>query len=211
MTTATAPPQPDTQGWSPNEAPAPPRAPRPRLPKALLAGGAVILFLIAAVISFAVARDSGDEKSAAQSGNVTGPKGTTYRLPVADGWQSLKGEALAQQPGKPLTVLRRKDGKGFLVIRAEGRAPGSFAAFTKQLDAEFKKRVPDFQRRSTRTLRIKAGPAYFYSYIRKEQGTVHSVVFVPAGQRSYVLNTIAPGGEDEIAKQLGRMIVNFDA
>jgi hypothetical protein len=207
MSTATAPPQPDTQAESPG-----PSGPVSRFPKPLLIGGAIVLFVLAAVVSFGIVRGTGDdaEKTAAKS-SVAGPNGTTYRIPVAQGWQSLKGEALAEQPGDPLTVLRRQDGKGFLVIRAEGRAPASFAAFTKELDREFKKRIPDFQRRSTRTLRIKAGPAYFYSYIRKEQGTVHSVVLVPAGQRSYVLNTIAPGGEDEIAKQLGRMIVNFDA
>lgn len=203
MSTATAPHQPD--------APAP-SGTGPRFRKSLLIGGAIVLFLLAALVSFLIARGSGDDaKDSASNNAVKGPKGTTYRIPVAEGWQSLKGEALAEQPGDPLTVLRRKDGKGFLVIRAEGRAPTSFATFTKELDREFKKRVPDFQRRSARTLRIKAGPAYFYSYIRKEQGTVHSVVLVPAGQRSYVLNTIAPGGEDEIAKQLGNMIVNFDA
>jgi hypothetical protein len=203
MSTASAPPQPAP----PPRAPAPP----PRLPKGVLVGAAVALFVLAALVSFLLVRASGDGGRSGASTTVTGPKGTSYRLAVPEGWQSLGGEALARQGGNALTVLRRRDGKGFLVVRAEGRAPESFRSFTRQLDREFEKRVPDFERRSTRTLRIKAGPAYFYSYIRRRRGTVHSVVLVPAGQRSYVLNTIAPGGEDDVARQLGRMIVSFDA
>ena len=107
--------------------------------------------------------------------------------------------------------MRREDGKGFLVIRREGKPPASIEAFTKDLDKEFAKRLPDFQKRTTRSLKIRAGQAYFYSYIRKRKGTVHSVVLVPAAKGSYVLNTVARGGEEDVARELGRMIVSFDA
>jgi hypothetical protein len=59
-------------------------------------------------------------------------------------------------------------------------------------------------------VKIKAGLALFYSYIRKTKGTAHSVVVVPGRSQSYVLNAVVPAGENQIARQVGAMIRSFD-
>jgi hypothetical protein len=204
MSTATVPRAPEPP------APTPPPA-RRRDSKALLIGAAVSLFVVAALVSFLLTRgDSGEGKARAGAG-VSGSARTSYTISKDANWQWLTGKALAEQPGEPLSVMRRKDGTGLLVVRGEGRAPESLRNFTKQLDREFERRIPDFQKRSARTLRIEAGEAFVYSYIRERRGTVHSVVLVPAGARSYVLDSVVQGGEADTAKELGRMIVSFDA
>ena len=48
------------------------------------------------------------------------------------------------------------------------------------------------------------------SYIRKKKGTVQSVVVIPAGNRTYTLNTVSRGGANDVAREIGRMIVSFD-
>ena len=98
---------------------------------------------------------------------------------------------LDKLPGSPLAVVRRKDGKGLVVLRREGRAPKSFSAFSADLTKALDKRIPDFQKRSSKMIEISAGKAFFFSYIRKTKGTVHTVVVVPDGRRSYVLNTVS--------------------
>ncbi len=185
----------------------PPESHRPRRPRRRLLIAAVAAALGLAVLALVLAltlAGGGDQ-------TVKGSSGDTFNFTVPKGWKALGQEELATLPGKPAGVVRRDDGKGFLVIRREGRPPASIEAFTKDLDREFAKRLPDFQKRTTRSLKIRAGQAYFYSYIRKRKGTVHSVVLVPAAKGSYVLNTVARGGEEDVARELGRMIVSFDA
>ena len=199
-TTPEAPPAENRMASAPAEASPEPRR---RLRKRLVIGG-VALLVAAAVAVLAVVLLGGDDQT------LKGTSGDTFHLAVPDGWRALSNEELTTLPGKPAAVVRRDDGKGFLVIRREGRPPKSMQDFAKQLDGEFQKRIPDFQKRTTRSLKIRAGDAFFYSYIRKRKGTVHSVVLVPGPKGSYVLNTVAAGGEDQVAKDLGRMIVSFN-
>jgi hypothetical protein len=39
---------------------------------------------------------------------------------------------------------------------------------------------------------------------------VQSVVVVPAGRKTYTLTTVSRGGANDVARQIGRMIVSFD-
>ena len=165
----------------------------------------VALAVLAAGAFFLVRTIAGDGAE-----TVKDPSGASFKLNVPEGWQSAGDKELARVEGKPLALVRRKDGLGFVIVRREGAAPKSFEAFTRQLDREFKQRIPDFQRRSVRTFEVAAGPAFFYSYIRKKQGTANSVVIVPNGERSYVLTGVVRGGKKEAARELAQIIVSFD-
>ena len=198
MTTTIAPPENQMQ---PLESP-PQR--RRRWPKRLLIAGVGLAVAVAAALLILALVGGGEER-------LKGSSDDTFNLSLPKGWRALSQEELGELPGKPAAVVRREDGKGFLVIRREGRPPQSIQDFSKDLDKEFQKRIPDFQKRTTRTLKIRAGRAFFYSYIRRKKGTVHSVVLAPAPRGSYVLNTVARGGEDDVARELGKMIVSFDS
>ncbi|MEA2394128.1 MAG: hypothetical protein QOJ82_2019 [Solirubrobacteraceae bacterium] len=56
-------------------------------------------------------------------------------------------------------------------------------------------------RRSARILRN--------SYIRERRGSVHSVVVVPAGRRSYVLTTVSQAGRKDVAREIGGIVTSF--
>ena len=60
-------------------------------------------------------------------------------------------------------------------------------------------------------MKVRAGKAYFYSYIRKSNGTVNSVTIAPAPKGTFTLNGVAKGGEKDVAREMGRMIVSFDS
>jgi hypothetical protein len=38
---------------------------------------------------------------------------------------------------------------------------------------------------------------------------VHTVVLVPNGKQSYVLNTVSRGGSEDVARQVARIILSF--
>jgi hypothetical protein len=166
-----------------------------------------IVALIAAVGIFFVVKDLGDDGG--EKGKLKGSSNDAFTLSYPPSWRPLSREELDKLPGNPLAVVRRKDGKGFVVLRREGRAPKSFGAFSGDLSKALDKRVPDFQKRSSKVIEISAGKAFFFSYIRKTKGTVHSVVVVPSGKRSYVLNTVSRGGSEAVARQVARIILSF--
>jgi hypothetical protein len=163
--------------------------------------------LVLAIGIFLVAELFGDDES--KSGKLQGPSKDAFTLSYPKAWRPLSGSELDKLPGNPLAVVRRKDGKGFVVLRRERRAPKSFGAFSGDLTKALDKRVPDFQKRSSKVIELGAGKAFFFSYIRKTKGTVHTVVVVPAGKRSYVLNTVSRGGAEDVARQVARIILSF--
>ena len=107
--------------------------------------------------------------------------------------------------------MRSGDGSGFVFVRREGKVPKNFKAFSTQFTRELDARLPDFQKRSARIVKTAGGNAFFYSYIRKKKGTVHTVVVVPDGKRSYALNTVSKGGEEKTAREIANMILSFKA
>jgi hypothetical protein len=173
----------------------------------VLSALAAVAFLVLAVV---LGVKAFTEDDAGKSGQLEVSGSDSFKLNFPKRWQPLSGEELEALPGRPLAVLRRKDGEGFIVVRRENRAPTEFKAFSTDLTRALDKRVPDFQRQSARTIRVRAGNAFFYSYVRRRKGTVHTVVIVPAGTRSYAINTISPGGAEDVAREVARIILSFD-
>jgi hypothetical protein len=175
--------------------------------KRVLSAVAAVVFLVLAVV---LGVKAFTEDDAGKPGQLEVSGSDSFTLDYPDRWQPLSGEELDALPGRPLAVLRRKDGEGFVVVRRQKRAPRDFNVFSADLTRALDKRVPDFQRQSSRTIKVGAGKAFFYSYIRRRKGTVHTVVLVPAGERSYALNTISPGGAEDVAREVARIILSFD-
>jgi hypothetical protein len=168
--------------------------------------GAALIGLVLIVYLAANALFGGD---GSKKGELKGSSKDSYALSYPSSWRPLSGKELDRVPGSPLAVVRRKDGKGFVFLRKEGRSPKNLTAFSGDLTKALDKRVPDFQKRSAKTVKINGQNAFFYSYIRKAKGTVHTVVLVPNGKQSYVLNTVSRGGSEDVARQVARIILSF--
>lgn len=190
----------------------PPHAPVPPKRGFMRSSGAMVIAILAALAAVAVAivliTGGGDDSG--KGGTVKGSKANAFTISYPSSWRPFSKDELAALPGEPLAVLRRKDGKGFVVIRGDAGRAQSFRKLSADLSSELRKRVPDFKERSSKTVKIKAGTAFFTTYIRKKTGTVHSVVVVPAGKRTFTLNTVSRGGEDRVAREVGRMLLSFD-
>ncbi len=171
-------------------------------PKLLTAIG-VLVAAAAVAVAVLVASGGNDE------GKLTGPGSANFSLEYPDGWQKLSASELGNSPGSPIAGVRSGDSSGFVFVRREGRAPQNFDAFSSQFTRELDQRLPDFQKRSARIVKTAGGNAFFYSYIRKRKGTVHTVVVVPDGDRSYALNTVSKGGQEKTAREIANMILSF--
>jgi hypothetical protein len=176
-----------------------------------------VTLIVAAVVLAAAAVAAvlilGGNSDNGKGGTVSGPnKANAFKISYPDAWRPVAKDKVASAPGHPLAILRRKDGKGYVIIRRErGAPPKNLSALGASLGRQLKKRIPDLKLRSTKTVKIRSGTALFTSYIRKKTGTVQSVVVVPAGNRTFTLNTVSRGGANNVAREIGRMIVSFDA
>ena len=182
---------------------------RPRFGGGKILLAALALPLVIAAALFFVLKDDGSSSGGA--GTVSGSEEDAFRMSYPKNWKPLAKDDLDSLPGKPLAVLRRNDGKGFVVVRREqGQPPASVNKLSSDLGKELRRRVPDFKSRSTKQVKIRGGSAVFTSYIRKKTGTVHSIVIVPAGKKTFTLNTVSRGGANDVAREIGRMILSFD-
>lgn len=178
---------------------------RMRLPRGR--SGLVLLFLgvvtVAAVV-FLLVRGSGDGTKTLGGGVAP------FSLEYPESWKTFDRTELAAFKNPPAAVLRQRNGKGILVIRVEKPFGGNLQKFAVDLREELDERIPDFREVRARVIKVRAGNAFFYSYVREKRGSVHTIVVVPAGnERSYVLSTVSQPGANDVAREIGEMITSF--
>jgi hypothetical protein len=194
---------------SPGSGPPASEAPKRRFMRGNAPMIVAVLAAIGAVVLAIVLIGGGDDNGG-KSGDITGSKGAPFTISYPSSWRPVSKKELAKLPGKPEAVLRRKDGTGFLVIRSDPGRAQSFGKLQSNLSTELRKRVPDFKERSSKVVKIKAGKGLFTTYVRSKTGTVHSVLVVPAGKRTFTLNSVSRGGKDKTAREIGKMLLSFD-
>lgn len=164
---------------------------------------AALAVIAAGVGAFLVLRGDGEE-------TLTGPAGAPFSVDYPDTWSPLGTDELQAFPNPPLAVLRRDARDGIIVIQQEKPFAGDLNEFVGDLRRELDERLPDFRESAARVIKARAGNAFYYSYVRTRRGTVHLIVIVPAGSRSYVMNGVIRGNADEAAREAGKIITSFD-
>jgi hypothetical protein len=171
-----------------------------------------LLAIVAAVVIGVIAL-TGDDDSDSGGGSTTtvsGPADNEFTLQVPDGWTEVAADQRQAVPGEPLMVLQRDDQTGLVVVNVQQGKVKNFDAQVRTLDRRLEKAIPDFEKVGARIVEVKAGKALLYSYARKERGTAHSLLVVPAGDKSYSLNGAVPAGENDAAREMGAILLSFD-
>ena len=156
------------------------------------------------VAFFGVRTIGGDDGGTVKSAD----KGFTLEYPET--WKSISEEDLALFPGSPQLVLEREGNSGLFVVRSESKAAPTKASFGDQLDKEISNRVPDYKAGTVRTVETAAGPAFYFSYARTDAGTANSIVVVPDGSSSFVLESATAAKDRDAAEDVAAMISSFD-
>jgi hypothetical protein len=202
----------ETQQAPKQQASPPPPAAAPK--RSFLRSRLALLLVAALAVGAAVAAVvvfTGGGSDKGSGGTVSGPKDSAFQISYPNSWSPLGKDKVAGLPGHPLAVIRRNDGKGVVIVRREqGTPPANLDKLGTDLGRQLKKRLPDLKLRSSKTVKLRSGNALFTSYIRKKTGTVQSVVVVPAGRKTFTLNTVSRGGADNVAREIGRMILSFN-
>ena len=171
-----------------------------------------LLAIVAAVVIgvIALTGDDDSDNGGGSTTTVSGPADNEFTLQVPDGWTEVAADQRQAVPGEPLMVLQRDDQTGLVVVNVQQGKVKNFDAQVRTLDRRLKKAIPDFEKVGARIVEVKAGKALLYSYARKERGTAHSLLVVPAGDKSYSVNGAVPAGENDAAREMGAILLSFD-
>ena len=171
----------------------------------LLVAAALVIVALAFGIS-ALIGDDGDGVA-----TVNAPPGHEFTLMLPDGWTEVSDEDRELIPGKPLAVLRRGEGHGLVTVNAPAQPEQDLDAIATQLDERFEEAIPDFRKVSARVVTVEAGRALLYSYARSRRGTAHTLLVVPTPERTYTVNGVVPAGAADAAREVGAILLSFDA
>ena len=158
----------------------------------------LVVAAVAAAIVLLLGGGDGDSTVAPAAGEFT--------LTYPENWNALTDAQLKALQNPPLVLIRREDGKAVIVVRRDKPGIPDAAQLARDLEKEFKQRLPDYKRVSASIITLPAGRAFFYSYVREKKGTLHTVVIVPSGDRSYVFNTVSVPGDEQVADEVGAII-----
>ena len=142
-------------------------------------------------------------------GGTVEAAGKGFAVEYPETWTPVSEEKLAQYPGSPLLALEREGNSGLFVVRRESKAAPTKKSFGDELDKEISDRVPDYKPGTVQTVKTAAGPAFYFSYARTDAGTANSIVVVPDGSASFVLESASAANDRDAAKDVAAMISSF--
>ena len=79
-----------------------------------------------------------------------------------------------------------------------------------ELDRRLGKAIPDFRKVAARVVRVEAGRALLYSYVRTKKATAHTLLVVPGQEVTYTVNAVVPAGAEDAARDVGQILNSFD-
>lgn len=154
-----------------------------------------------------LALTGGDEDGGAGDDGRASSGGVSLKFPRA--WEQVPRAELRRAGTNAVAGVRRRDGAAVLVVRAEPRRRQPLDQIADDLRAELERRFRDFRFVGRRTIETAAGPAFYFSYVRRRAGTAHSVTLAPVGERNYSLTTVVRGGSEAAAREVGAIIRSF--
>jgi hypothetical protein len=182
-----------------------PTTPRRRGLIAAVAGAAVVLAAVAAVLAL---RSNGGDAASKPARFQSADK--RFSVVVPAGWRALSGAELAKTPTAPVAVLRSTDGTGVVVVHERPALAASSKSLTRELTKQVERRFRGVQPVSARTVALPGGPAYVYTFARPSAGRVQSIAVAPRAGRTYTLDGVAGSGARDVAAQVGAILRSFD-
>ena len=186
---------------------APDGAPRRRSARRLVGIAALVLVLAAAAAAAATLLLRGDDPAATPT--LNGPASAPFQVEYPRSWRPVEAAQLAQLPGSPLAVLRRRDGRGTVVFTRRAPVTRSLDRLTPGLKRSLDRRFPDFREIGAKVIALGDSRALVYTFARTRTGTAQSVVIVPSGTQSFALNAVVPARSPDAAREVGAIIASF--
>jgi hypothetical protein len=183
------------------------------LPSPLPAGRRTVLVaMLAALAGAAIALGAvlGTSGGSPDAPRATTIDGGDFSIAFPAGWSAVKADQLAKLPGRPAAMVRRADRQGTVVVRRKAAPKDqSLRALTASLTKQLDRRFPDFRFVSSRVVRLRAGNAFLYTFLRTGAKVAQSIAIVRVGKTSFTLDAVAAAGDTRAAREVAAIVRSF--
>jgi hypothetical protein len=189
--------------------PTPVPAPAPRRRRRLIAGAAAAALLTAVAVTAVLLAPSGRDETPRETRYRPADRSFSIALPA--GWKALSSRQLDDVPSAPAAVLRRSDRRGLVVIRRQAALDRNSRSLTQDLTRQLRRHFRGLRPVGARTVQLRSGPGYVYTFARPSAGTVQSIAVAPLPDRTYTLDAVTGAESRDVAVQIGAIVRSFDA
>lgn len=190
---------------------------RSKLPviTALLAGAVIALVAVLVV-------GGGDDDKDKTSASSTTPQSTAladgtelkskeFKLRYPNqGWEQLTSKDLGNRARGTVAGLKREDNGALVLVQRGGKLEASLDEIANELTTRLKKEVEDFRFVSSEQVKLPAGDAVTYTFVRTKSDRVQNLVVIPEDDRTFTLNSVIGGGSKDAAREVAEIVKTFD-
>ncbi len=130
----------------------------------------------------------------------------TIHLTYPSDWRAVSAKSVRGVPSNAVLVLQRRDKSGVLIVLSGGRAPAFNATFANAIGTTLSKKYADYKFLSTKVLQLKQEKAFLFSYLRTRQDMLHTITIVPAGRRSFLIETASSPTNRKLGIEIGTIL-----
>lgn len=126
------------------------------------------------------------------------------------GWEQLTAKDLGSRARGTVAGLKREDNGALVLVQRGGKLDASLDDIADQLTTRLKKEVDDFRFVSSKQVKLPAGDAVTYTFVRTKSDRVQSLVVIPEDDRTFTLNSVIGGGSKDAAREVAEIVNTFD-
>jgi uncharacterized protein (UPF0333 family) len=164
----------------------------------------VILLAAAGVAAYFVFRpfDATNDSTTVRADDAA----ATFTIHYPKAWHELAADKLTAYKPQPIAAIQRTGGNATILVTAATTTSEKPAALAAELDARLKRQLKDYKRVAASIIKLPAGSAFFFAYLREQQGTLNTLTVLPLGNRSYVFSTVFPSASKRIAAEVVKIM-----
>lgn len=163
----------------------------------------VVILVAAGMAVWYVANQS---PSGSTSKKPTSAVVKTIHLTYSSAWTAVSAKTVRGAPSDSIIVLKRKDKSGVLVVFPGGKAVALDTATSRKISLELARQYADYEFLRAAVVHLKAGKALFFTYLRKQQGDLHTITILPVGKESFIIETASPLSNTEVRSEIGTIL-----
>jgi hypothetical protein len=188
----------------PQQLAAKPTARRSRRRRLLIVGVVLLLMVAAAAAALAIFWPFGSD---GDSTTVRADDAAaTFTIHYPKTWHELPKDKLSGYKPTPITAIQRDGAVATILVTAAKTTSEKPATLAAELDQKLKGQLKDYKRVAASIIKLPAGDAFFFAYLRIKQGTLNTLTVLPLGNRSYVFSTVFPSRSKQIASEVVKIM-----
>jgi hypothetical protein len=184
----------------------------PKLPPHIVAL-AVVVALVAVAASVLLLTGGDDDAPPRKVAPTAGARvlevDGAFRLTYPTTWEPIDRGELGVVDGVPLGAIRRRDNSAQMIVQRGPRLTEPLARVAADLEKRLKGQLKDFRLVKSGEVKLPAGDALSFAFVRTTSGQVQNLTVIPKGGRTFTLNSVVSGRATDARREIAAIVRSF--